>query len=134
MGWWDKRARESRRRYYISRAIAAVGSVIVPALVGLNLGDWASVYIRWTTFLFGLAVAVSLAFDELFHFGDIWREKRDAAELLKIEGWRFMQLAGRYVGKNYKEAYPEFADQVEEIIEREIKTYIAVVQEKTKRQ
>jgi hypothetical protein len=132
VSWWDKRAWESRKKYYTFRSIAAVGSVVVPALVGLNLGELAAAYIRWITFFLGLLVAASLALDELFHFGDIWREKRDAAEVLKCEGWRFIQLSGKYKGRSYKEAYPEFAEQVEEIIEREIKTYIGVVQERPK--
>ena len=132
--WWDKRARESRWKYYVFRGVATVGSVIIPALAGLNVNIEDSTsgneYIRWSTFLLGLVVAISLALNELFHFGDIWREKRDAAELLKVEGWLFFQLSGRYKDKNYKEAYPEFAEQVEVMVEREIKSYIAVVQER----
>jgi len=127
--WWDTRARQARWKYYAFRSVAAVGSVIIPALVGLNVNDPASVYIRWITFSLGLLVAISLALNELFHFGEIWREKRDAAELLKVEGWLFFQLSGKYKGKDYKEAYSQFADQVETMIEREIKSYIAVVQE-----
>lgn len=129
--WWDKRARESRWKYYSCRAIAAIGSVILPALVGLSGNDAVNPYTKWITFALGLTVAISIAINGLFHFGDVWREKRDATELLKIEGWLFFQLSGKYKENTYATAFPAFAEQVEFIIEREIKTYIGVLQDNT---
>ena len=49
-------------------------------------------------------------------------KKRKAAELLKIEGWRYFQLAGPYRKTTHKVAYPDFAATVEVMIEREIRT------------
>lgn len=122
--WWDRRSRTSRWKYYLLRSIAVVGSVIMPALIGLNGNEAIYLYTKWVTFGIGLAVAISIALNELFHFGDIWKEKRDATEVLKIEGWRFFQQSGKYSGKEHAAAFPEFAEQVENIIEGEIKSYI----------
>ena len=46
-------------------------------------------YVEWAAWATGLLVAVAAALEALFHWGDVWREKRSAGELLKIEGWRF---------------------------------------------
>jgi hypothetical protein len=44
-----------------------------------------------------LVVAICAGLESVFGFGDIWREKRMAAELIKSEGFGFLQLAGGYV-------------------------------------
>jgi uncharacterized protein DUF4231 len=123
--YWDKRANESERKYYALRSATAVLSVIIPALVSLNLVNEPTLaglgVKQWFAILLGMIVASSVALEEIFHFGDIWREKRNAVELLMIEGWRFFQLSGdQYKGKEYKEAYAVFASQVEGIIQKEI--------------
>ncbi len=51
-----------------------------------------------------------------------------AAELLKIEGFRYFQQTGAYRGKTHADAFPDFADAVEAMIEHEIKDYIVAVQ------
>jgi hypothetical protein len=73
-----------------------------------------------------LIVAISAGIESLFAYGDIWREKRAAAELIKIEGFRFFQLTNDYrqPDKSHADPYPVFAGKVEEIIEREIKDYV----------
>jgi uncharacterized protein DUF4231 len=76
----------------------------------------------------GLFIAIAAGIEEIFHYGDIWREKRNAAELLKIEGWRYLQLARPYRQATHKAAYSDFAANVELLIEREIKDYMVVTQ------
>jgi hypothetical protein len=129
--YWNKRANESRWRYYALRSTTAVLSAIIPALVSLNLTGEPSIaglsVRHWITILFGVIVASSVAIEEIFHFGDIWSEKRNAVELLMIEGWRFFQLSDdRYKGKDHKEAYVVFAARVEDIIQQEIERYMTV--------
>ena len=70
-------------------------------------------------------VAVSAGLDALFNCGEIWREKRAAAELIKSEGFSFFQLSGDYAQfETQQEASKEFAKNVENLIRNEIKDYI----------
>jgi hypothetical protein len=78
-----------------------------------------------------LLVAVCAGLEGVFGWGDIWREKRMAAELIKSEGFNFLQLAGGYAQfKTHQEAYKLFAQSVEELIRHEIKDYIVAVSPK----
>ena len=72
-----------------------------------------------------MLVAVSAALESLFRWGDVWRDKRGAAELLKIEGWRFFELTGSYRGRTHRDAFPDFADAVVRLVEHEIGDYLA---------
>ena len=78
-----------------------------------------------------LLIAVSAGLESLFGWGDIWREKRMAVELIKSEGFSFLQLAGGYAQfKTHQEAYKLFAQAVEDLIRHEIKDYIVAVSPK----
>jgi Protein of unknown function (DUF4231) len=111
-----------------------VGSALIPALVGLReLQPFADV--TWTfsvaSILVSLVVAICAGLESLFGWGDIWREKRMAAELIKSEGFSFLQLSGGYAHfTTHQEAYKLFAQSVEELIRHEIKDYIVAVSPK----
>ena len=130
--WMEGKANKSRNKYYISRLIAIVGGVIIPALVSLSVIGEIATAIKWGTFGLSLMVAVSVAIEEFFHFGDRWRHYRRTVECMKIEGWQFFQLSGTYQNhKDHSEAYPVFAGRVESIIQRDVEVYITeVAQEK----
>lgn len=132
--WMEKKAGHSQRWYYTLRLIAIIGGVIVPALIGLNLANdqFAAGLIQWTAFGLGIVVAISVAIEEFFHFGERWRHYRSTAERLKIEGWQFFQLAGPYQNfKDHKEAYSSFASRTESIHQQEVDVYVSeVVKEK----
>ncbi len=130
--WMEGKANEAHSRYYILRLITIVGGVIIPTLVSLNIIGAAASPVRWGTLGLGLLVAVSIAIEEFFHFGERWRHYRKTVEWLKIEGWQFFQLGGPY--QNYLDhidAYPVFANRVESIIQRDVEVYITeIVHEK----
>jgi hypothetical protein len=131
--WMESTAATCQCRYYALRLIAIIGGVIVPALVGLKISDGvASGFIFWLTFLISLMVAVSLAVEEFFHYGERWRHYRRTVETLKIEAWQFFQLSGPYQAhRNHQEAYPPFAARVEEILRQDVEVFITqVVKEK----
>jgi hypothetical protein len=134
----EKNATHCQRWYYILRLIAIVGAVIVPALVGLKLTDnqFAAGVVQWSTFGLSMIVAISVATEGFFHFGERWRHYRSTAERLKIEGWQFFQLAGPYKDfKDHAEAYSSFATRTESIHQREVGVYISkVVKEENKQQ
>lgn len=125
--WMEGKAADAQKRYYVLRLVAIVGGVIVPSLVSLNLP-----YLRWLTILVSLLVAISVAVEEFFHFGERWKHYRGTVELLKIEGWQFFQLSGPYKSyANHGDALKVFAERVEDTIKHEVNVYITeVVKEK----
>lgn len=129
--WLEDAANKNRIGYCCLRLIAIVGGVAVPALVSLDIGGQVATGTRWATFVLSLLVAVSLAVEEFFHLGERWRHYRRTAEILKSEGWAFLQRGGRYRRfETHQEAYPTFAAKVEAISQEEVDVYIEMVQEK----
>ena len=129
--WWDERARDSKWKYHALRIIVIVGGAVLPALISLNIGDpKRAAYVHALTAFISVFVAASAGLEGLFGYGEIWREKRAAAEILKCQGSRFIQLIAPYTGMNHKQAYPVFADTVDTMIQNEAKDYQAATQSK----
>jgi len=67
-----------------------IGGALIPALVGLRELDVWGGY-SWIfavgSIVASLVVAICAGLESLFGFGDIWREKRNAAEIIKSEGF-----------------------------------------------
>jgi len=128
MLWAEKRAGQARDRYYALRLVSIIGGVVVPALVSLNLQAAIGALIGWVTFCVSLAVAISLAVESFFRWGERWTHYRRMSELLKSEGWMFFQLAGPYQEPGtHAGAYPEFAKRVEAIVASDVDVFIAQV-------
>jgi hypothetical protein len=134
---WDNRAAECKWKHYTLRGMVVLGGVIIPALIGsaimptlLDLKDVQISIIHWASFGISLLVGISAALEEIFRFGEIWRDKRAAGELLNCEGWRYFQLVGKYKDKTHIDAYPDFAATVEDMIQHEIKDYLLITQSK----
>ena len=88
----------------------------------------ASELIGWLTFALSLLVALSVAVEEFFHFGERWRHYRRMSELLKAEGWQFLQLSGPYrTSGSHAAAFPLFAERVEACARTEREEYMASV-------
>ena len=133
--WLEGRAQTTRNQYYFLRLLTIIGGVIVPALVSLNINaNDVQVVVGWLAFGLSQVVAISAAVEEFFHYGERYRHYRNTAEAMKIEGWQFLQLSGSYRhARSYAEVYPDFAQQVENIIQRDVEGYFSqVVQEKEK--
>jgi hypothetical protein len=139
--WWDMRSATAKKPHQRLRAAAAIAGVITSALVGANLGGVElGLPFRVLTLVTSLLVTMCLTLEEVYHYGDIWREKRDACERIKVEGFRFFQLTGRYGESaahralphprpawSHNDVYRDFANRVEGIIESEIGSYFNVV-------
>jgi len=133
--WLEGRAQTTRNQYYFLRLLTIIGGVIVPALVSLNINaNDVQVVVGWLAFGLSQVVAISAAVEEFFHYGERYRHYRNTAEAMKIEGWQFLQLSGSYRhAQNHAEVYPDFAQRVESIIQRDVEGYLSeVVQEKEK--
>lgn len=99
--WADKKAAECRRRHYQLRLTTVIGSVVLPALVGINFqlanaNPTVRVWFPYVPFVLSQVIAVSAAIEEFCRFGDRWRDYRQVAEDLKAEGWQYLQLSGPY--------------------------------------
>ena len=129
--WWDSRASKAKWKYLGLRSAVVIGGALIPALVGLRemkaLEPYAYQF-AVASIVVSLVVAICTGLDSLFGFGDIWREKRTAAELIKSEGFSFLQLSCKY--KDYdthSEAYQSFTCSVEDLIVKEIKEYVVAI-------
>ena len=126
--WWDARARASRWKHYTLRSIVVAGGAIIPALVSVHVSDpERAATLHIVTVVLSLLVAICAGLEGLFGFGEIWREKRAAAEILKVQGWRFFQLIKPFAGMTHRTG-SDFADAVEAMIEHEVKDYLVAVQ------
>lgn len=124
--WMESAAQRTRSRYYTLRSIIAVGAVIVPALVSLNVVGAAKTAILWVTFAVSLVVGISAALDGFFHLGERWRHYRARVEALKAEGWDYFELAGQYAdAHDHHEAFPAFETNVQALLAQEVKEFIA---------
>lgn len=133
--WMEGKAAQSRDRYYRLRLITIIGGAVVPALVGLNANDGTivggitiSATVYWLIFGMSLAVAIAAALDEFYRYSDRWRHYRSIVEELKIIGWQFFQMSGRFKEfANHQAAYIAFVDNVELIMQKEVEVYVSTV-------
>jgi hypothetical protein len=125
IGWLERKAASAQRSYYALRVTTVVGAVLVPALVSLTTLDGrAGTAAKVAAWVIGVVVAVSAALEQLYRFGERWRDYRRTAELLKAEGWLFAQHADPYQA-GPAATYPAFAARVEEILGSDLASYLA---------
>ena len=132
--WWDSRAADAKWKYFALRSAVVIAGALIPALVGLRelhvWGDHAWIF-AVASIIASVVVAICAGVESLFNYGDIWREKRAAAELIKSEGFSFLQLTGDYKEfTTHANAFQRFTANVEGLIRSEIKEYIVAVSSK----
>jgi len=126
--WMGGKASQCQAWHYALRVTAILGGVVVPALVGLQPANGTIPFLRWATFSISLVVAMSVALEGFFRFGERWRHYRRSVESLQAEGWEFFQLCGAYAAvEKHADAYPEFARRVEELLRSEVEVYVTQV-------
>src|SRR5262249_13949060 len=98
-----------------------VGGLVVPALVGLEVRTEVTVAIS-------LVVAVAIAIEGLFRYGDRWRHYRRTAESLKAQGWQFYELAGADAAvATHAAGFTTFAAAVEALLAGDVDEFIAKI-------
>ncbi len=128
--WMEKKATVSRDNHYRLRLTAIILGVLVPVLIGIDVGDnpKANQIKQYVTIGLSAIVAISTAVEEFFHYGERWYHYRRTVESLKTYGWQYSQLSGPYVRYgSHRDAFGFFADQVEEIIQRDVEVYVTQV-------
>jgi len=131
--WMEERANNTKVFYYVLRLTTIICGVIIPALGSSLLSGDAITWVTWAVFVLGLLVAISAALEEFLRYGEQWRHYRLKVELLKNEGWLFLQLSGRHYHHfpSHAKAYPRFARRVEKWNRLEVDEYLTdVVQDK----
>lgn len=129
--WMEKKANFCRDRHYRLRLTAIILGVIVPVLIGLDFRDFGERAVKakeYVTISLSAIVAVSAAVEEFFHYGERWYHYRRTVESLKTYGWQFSQLSGPYAKfSTHHDAFMVFANQVEEVIQRDVEVYVTQV-------
>ena len=98
------------------------------ALVSLKYLDF---YINLMTLVVGLLVAAAAALDEFFQPGQKFRDYRNAAENLQIQGWQYLQLTGPYNQfATHSAAFSAFTRHVEEIIEQDVQRFVSRIDDR----
>jgi len=127
--WMESKCEKTQQWHYMLRLTAIIGGVTVPTLVSMNASDAAlALYPKIGTTVLSLLVAISVAVEEFFHFGERWRHYRRTVELLKINAWQFFQRSGPYQQfTDHGTAYSAFAGKVEEIMQNEVDVFVTDV-------
>ena len=124
--WWHSRSVKARWKYFLLRAVVVMGGILIPVLSALSMRPGSPEYTNIAIALVGAVVAGAAAWEGVANYGETWREKRRAAELLKVEGWQFLALSGKYqLDMGYKAAFPRFVAEVEKMIATEVGEYLA---------
>ena len=123
--WMEGRTARASFWHSILRVTALVGGILIPVLAGLSIEGSLANIPHYSIVVLGLVVAISTGLEELFQFGERWRHYRQTVETLKIEGWRFFQLSDPYRRYgDHAQAYPLFADRVEDVLRQDVRLYI----------
>jgi len=129
--WWHQQSVGAKWKYFTLRALIIIGGVLLPVATTV------SAYLGWNSHIAllvavtGALVAACTAWEGVKNYGETWREKRRAAELLKVQGWLFLNRCGKYepaevaahkAGKHA--AFGLFVTEVEAMIAREVGEYL----------
>ena len=120
LGYYDSTAKRMKRRHLQTRAAAAIGAVLIPVVSNLpwKLDLWSvSVDVaRVGTSLIGLAVALILALEGVFHFKDQWQNFRGTEQYLLSQKFRFENRVDEYRSLSDEDAFKLFVSKVEKAI------------------
>jgi len=120
LGYYDQTAKRMKRRYLQTRSAAAIGAVLIPVVSNL---PWeprirgATIHIAaLVASLIGLAVALILALEGVFHFKEQWQNFRGTEQYLISQKYRFENGVDEYQALSPEEAFKLFVSRVEKAI------------------
>ena len=102
--------------YYILNSIITVGSIILPALLSIqnnNTYDENDIY--WLAWVLSIIITISNGFLQLFSINSTFILYCHMKEKLVTEGWRYINLCGRYKNKTHDSSYHDFCHRIEEL-------------------
>jgi predicted Rossmann-fold nucleotide-binding protein len=127
--WMSRQARRNRDFYLVCRWPVVLGSLAIPALVSLALGQSAEYpWARSAVLLVSVLVAIFAAAEGLLHFAERWRHYRRTAERLKSLGWQFLMLTGPFKhDASHSAAFSSFSERVEDVLGEDVEGYLGEV-------
>jgi hypothetical protein len=131
---FDLVAIKNKIAFQILRLTALVAGVLVPIVANLN-DNIVLINLNKTALItiLGILSSISYGFLQLFQNEKVWLHHRETFEILRTEGYKFLNLAGQYGGYNsHKLAYPHFANILEELIKMDIKAYSQLLDKREK--
>jgi len=123
--YWDQRSRNARWKYFGLRLVMVLGGVSIPVILSVGPEIIAGRTPAMVASVVSAIVAAAAAWEGVANYGQIWLDKRRAAEMLKCEGWLFLQRADKYAGGSFQNAAVVFAAEVERQIAKEVGEYVA---------
>ncbi len=132
--WMEKKASVCRSRHHGLRLTSLVLGVIVPILLGVETtNNSTNLALKRVAMTLSGVVVVASSIEEFFNYGERWYHYRRTVETLKAHGWQYIQLTGAYQSfDDHAEAFTPFADQIEDIIHRDVEVNVIQVNKQTK--
>ena len=110
-GWW----------LYHLQSLRTTFNIVLPAVLALQNVSEVSHVIMWLTWGLSLAVSLATGYIDLYRLRDTYEMYTRACEHLKLEGWQFFALTGRYaIFENHQGALHIFLMRVAKIRKRTI--------------
>jgi hypothetical protein len=120
LGYYDKTAQRMKRRHLQTRSAAAAGAVLIPVVSNLtwepHIGGVAIHVATVGASLIGLAVALILALEGVFHFKEKWQNFRGTEQYLLSQKYRFDNGVDEYQSLSTEVAFKLFVSRVEKAI------------------
>lgn len=113
--YYSKQSARNKRWHQSLLVFTAVGAIAVPIL--LNIPEVP----KWVPTILSGLVAAATAIENVYHFGDNWRNFRQTLEMLKRERALFDAGVGPY--KDPRVAFDRFVKTVEDLIAIETARY-----------
>jgi hypothetical protein len=128
--------------HHFSRVFISLGGVAVPALLSIQSpGQVSSIALYWFTWVISLAVTIIHNISNIFRFDKKYQGIHTTIEKLHSEGWRYLELSGRYSTHNsqpvstHTNQYLHFVNTIEKIKNKQIESeYNAPPDDKLKEQ
>jgi hypothetical protein len=132
--WYDKRASEAKKRYQRLQVMISVGAVIVPVLISFQPPTaWEAALpgindtLRVITVVISGVVAALAVFENVYKWGDNWRNFRGAAEELLREKALYDVKSGPY--RKTKQPFQLFVQRCEEIMTKQNGSFLQLAEE-----
>lgn len=126
---FDIIAIKNKMAFQLLRFVALVSGVMVPIVANLN--DNLHVFgLNKTAVItiLGLLTSISFGFLQVFKNEKVWLHHRKTFEVLRTEGYKFLNLAGEYRKyESHGHAYPLFSTKLEDFIKEDIELYTQMV-------
>jgi len=120
LSYYDRTAPRMKRRYLQNRAAAAIGAVLIPVVANLpwqvTVGTMSFHVSTVASSLIGLAVALILALEGVFHFKEQWQNYRGTEQYIRSQMFCLENRVDEYQSLHEEEAFKLFVSKVEKAI------------------